>query len=394
MQEYSLDDGLLKAAKLIKGKLLTSAYSVIVKVAGGSSSGKTSKVSAKLMELFHGKAATFSIDDYYRGKSFKKEMAQKGIFLNWDQPEMIDLELLSADLKCLAMRLSIDKPIYNFKTGERIGCEKFYPAPVIIVDGLFVLDDSLVNHGDIKIFVDTGTHGRMMRRLFRDIERTNQKPKDILKYFAEVVEPMHEKYVLSTKKNADIIIRNEYNPVVEAQNSGLHEVQLKLWTRWTGDVIETPGVKFLEQKIQFDDYYNPKDRNLIETGEILRIRTEGTGKIIFTYKGPKEDCEFRKRPKFEFEIDEETKNMFFYFYGDIVKNITKVRDLYQYNNIIFSVDSVKSWENGAHRPLGRFIEIRSMASGAEIEDLNEIREDVKKLGLKIENGIKKSYFEM
>lgn len=392
MREYNLNEGIQKAEFLIKEKLLKLTNPVFVKVAGGSSSGKTSKVAAKLVELFHGKAVMLSMDDYYRDKSFKKEMAKKGFFLNWDQPEILELELLQKHLKDLEARLVINKPIYNFKTGEREGYEKFYPAPIIIIEGLFALDGSLLTEGDIKIFVDTGTHGRMLRRLFRDIERTNNRPKDILRYFAEIVEPMHEKYVLSTKKNADIIIKNEYNHVIEAKNSGLHEVQLKFWVEWEGEIINRPGVIFLEKKIQSDCYYNPKDRNLMETGEILRIRRENNDKIIFTYEGPKEKHKFRKRPKFEFEIDEETEKSFLAVCGDMVKAIRKVRDLYQYKNIVFSIDSVVSYENGVMRPLGKFVEIRLIEKEL---DFSDIKREIEMLGLKIyKYGITRSYFEM
>jgi predicted adenylyl cyclase CyaB len=139
-----------------------------------------------------------------------------------------------------------------------------------------------------------------------------------------------------------------------------------------------------------DTYYDPRDRNLIETGEILRIREEGDHKIL-TYKGPKIESKFRERPKFEFEIDTETERKFLSMYGDSVKVIKKERVLYQLDDMVFSVDSVSKIENDATTNLGKFIEIRSTSKGGKKPKIDEA---LAKLGLDINQGIKESYFEM
>ncbi|MDD3101718.1 MAG: class IV adenylate cyclase [Patescibacteria group bacterium] len=388
--EYDLEQGVGKLSSLINEKLSQQTNPVIVEIAGGSASGKTSAVAKKVKELFDDKALIFSMDDYYRGKKFMDKEAEKGNILNWDQPEALNLELLKEHLQKLEQGKSIQKPIYNFKEAESTGTEEVQPNKVVIVEGLFALNESIAPEGDIKAFVDIGTHGRILRRLLRDVERTGQKPIDILKYFSEVVEPMHEKHIQNTKKNADIIIKNEYSPKIEAQKSGLHEIQLKFSAEIDPEFLRKMGAERLGSTTQTDYYYNPKDRNLIETDEVLRIRDEGEYKIL-TYKGPRIESDFRERPKFEFEIDAETEKKFLSVYGDKIKTIKKERVLYQLGGVIFSVDSVAKIEDGKKINLGKFVEIRS--TDKETNE-KEIKETISKLGFSLDDSIKKSYFEM
>lgn len=388
--EYDLEPGITRLGKLVKEKLSGQKGPVIVQIAGGSASGKTSVVAARLKEMFGKEAMILSMDDYYRGKTFMEAEAKKGNILNWDQPEALNLALLKKNLSDLKNGRPTQKPIYSFKTSEPTGTEELQPRRVIIVEGLFALDEAVKSEGDVKAFVDIGTHGRILRRLLRDVERTGQKPSDILRYFSEVVEPMHEKYVQSTKKNADIIIRNEYSPRVEAERSGLHEVQLKFQATLDAETLRKAGAERLGTVTQVDTYYNPQDRNLVETGEILRIREE-SGHRILTYKGPKIEGKFRERPKFEFEIDEETEKKFLSIYGKSVKVIKKERTLYQLDGVVFSLDSVSKVEDGTTTELGKFVEIRSTSKDVNRHKLEEV---LSKLGLNIKQGIKISYFEM
>lgn len=385
--EYELKEGIDKLLELVKEKSSQKEGPIIVEIAGGSASGKTSAVAAQLKERLGDEAMVLSMDDYYRGKTFMENEEKRGNILNWDQPEALNLPLLKEHLQLLKEGKPIEKPIYDMKVSEPTGTERVEPKKIIIIEGLFALNEQIKEEGDVKAFVDIGTHGRIVRRLLRDIERTGQNPGDILKYFSEIVEPMHEKYVLSTKENADLIIKNEYSPKIEAERSGMHEIQVKVKKDIDEAFLRSVGAERLGTITQIDNYYNPKDRNLIETDEMLRIREEGDKRIL-TYKGPKQKSEFRKRPKFEFEIDKDTQEKFLSIYGDRIKKIIKERTLYQLEGIIFSVDKVIKEENGAKEDLGTFIEIRSPGKEINIENI------FSRLGLKKEEGIKKSYFEM
>ena len=388
--EFKLEEGIGKLVDSIREKMTQGKDNVVVEIAGGSASGKTSTVADMVKKVFGNEALILSADDYYRGKTFMDAEAKKGNVLNWDQPEALNLDLFRQHLAQLKSGEPIEKPIYDMKVSEPTSTVEVAPKKTIIVEGLFVLDEKLKDEGDIKVFVDTGIHGRIIRRLLRDIQRTGQKPADILKYFAQVVEPIHEKYIESTKKNADLIINNEYSPQIEAERSGLHEVQLKFRGILDLDMLRKLGAEKLSSTMQIDKYYDPKDRNLVQTGEILRIREEGKKKTL-TYKGPKIESQFRERPKFEFDIDADIEESFLDIYGDMQKIITKERTLYQFGGIVFSIDKVSKNEDGKDVDLGDFIEIRSTDKELDQEKIKSV---ITQLGLNIKEGIKESYFEM
>ncbi len=388
--EYKLEEGVGKLVDIIKEKMTQSKDNIVVEIAGGSASGKTSMVADMVKRVFGKDILMLSIDDYYYGKRFMDTEAKGGNVLNWDQPEALDLDLFKQHLAQLKSGELIEKPIYDMKTGESTSTEAVNPKKIIIVEGLFALDEKLKDQGDINVFVDIGTHGRIVRRLLRDVQRTGQKPADILKYFSQIVEPMHEKYIENTKKNADLIINNEYNPEVEAERSGLHEIQLKFRGALDVEKLRSLGVERLGSTAQVDKYYNPKDKDLVQSDEILRIREEGDRRIL-TYKGPKIESQFREKPKFEFEIDTDTEDAFLDIYGDMKKIITKERTLYQLDGIVFSIDKVLKNEDGKNVDLGEFVEIRSTDKESDPEKIKLV---IKKLGLNINEGIKESYFEM
>ena len=382
---YELEEGVEKLIEEIEEKMAQTEGTIIIEVAGGSASGKTSRVAEQVKEKFGDNAIIFSMDNYYRGGNYARENS-----LNFDQPEAIDIDLYKKHLQQLKEGESIPELKYDFGDNPPETIGELQPQKIIIVEGLFALHDDLEKIGDVKTFVDIGTHGRMIRRLLRDVVERGQKPDDIIEYFAEIVEPMHEKYIEDTKKNADFIISNEYKPEIEAERSGMHEVQMKFKGSINEEDLRKVGADPLSSTRQIDYYYNPRDRDLAETGEIVRIREEGEDTIL-TYKGPKNpESEFRERPKFEFKINKEIKDKFLPFYGDEIKVLKKSRTLYQLDGIVFSLDSVSKIENGETIELGNFIEIRT----TDKEAGEKIKKVVSKLGLKMEDGTKEAYVEM
>ena len=384
--EYPLEQGLEHVREIIRAKLTENFGNIVILVAGGSSSGKTSAVTEAIRNTFPNDTAILSSDDYYKGKKFMNSEAEKGNILNWDQPEALDLELLRSHLHALKKGHTIIKPQYSMAISEPVGMEEVSPQRVIISEGLFNLDETMQDEGDLRVFVNISRHGRIIRRLLRDIERTGDSPESIIRYFAEVVEPMHEKYIEPTKNNADIVINNDYSADIESVKCQTNEVQIKFpWSR-EDVILPQAGINKLNKTVQKDHYYTSNDRNLASTGEVVRIRETGE-RIFLTYKGPLLDSPYRKRPSLTFEINNATKELFLSLYGSLKQTITKESTAYSINGVRCSIDHVVKEENGTPRDLGSFLEIQS-------DDENQIEQVIHTLGLSSNAGVHASYTEM
>lgn len=389
-QEFPLKEGVETLIELVKEKCDQQEGSVVVLVAGGSASGKTSAVAAKVTEAFGDEAALISMDDYYRGWTYLQSEIAKGNEIHWDMPEAVHIEKIKEHLESLKQGKSINKPIFSFEKREPINEEEVVPKSVLVVEGLFALHEDVKDVGDILVFVDAGLHGRMMRRILRDIERAKEHPTDILRCFLQIVEPAHEEYIQNTKQFADIVIDNDYKAVNEADRSGLIEMQVKYQGEIDEDLLRTTEAVLIEESEQEDVYYAPKDRDLIKTGEMLRIRKEGETYRL-TYKGPRSGTHIQKRPRFEFEIDEEIRQLFVGCYGKEAKVVKKRRRTYELNGVRFSLDKVAVKERGEEKDLGSFVEIRSLYKNHTEQTVTEV---VKALGLESKETVNQTYFEM
>lgn len=373
---FKRDDGIEESIRRINEKL-SSKQHVVALIAGGSASGKTSTIANKIKEAFEKKSAgvvMISIDDYSKGTTFINEQNSKGHSINFDMPEYIDLDALSKDIGMLKEGKEIEKPVFSFKTGEQSSFEKVTTAGVILVEGLFTLTSKLKGTGDLNIFVDIGPHGRLIRRLMRDIGgRTEWDPRDVLYYNLATVEPMYKKYVEPTKANADIIIENNYNPYIEASRTNKKEVQVKFKLSTADENRIAKKAELLSSGVkQTDFYYRPKNSRTIREDELVRVRYDND-KIIFTYKGPKlENQSARVRYKLDILIDKETAEHVSEIYQENTC-IKKFRELYSFDGVIFSIDDVTKIEGTEESYLGKFMELRLTPSSKIEEDIENIR---------------------
>ena len=179
---------------------------LIIGIAGGTGSGKTTvarKVAAALPE---DSVAIIEHDSYYLDRQTLSY--EERCRLNYDHPDTLDNELLVEHLGTLRSGVAVEMPVYDFKTHLRQPKNRrVEPAPVIILEGILVFTDARIRRLlDMKLFVDTAADLRIMRRIRRDIEERGRDFSNIREQYYETVRPMHLKYVEPSKRWADLII--------------------------------------------------------------------------------------------------------------------------------------------------------------------------------------------
>ncbi|MFB6469363.1 uridine kinase [Cytobacillus sp. Hz8] len=179
---------------------------IVIGVAGGSGSGKTS-VTKAIYERFHGHSILMLEQDYYY-KDQSHLPFEERLKTNYDHPLAFDTDLLIDHLKRLLNYEKIQKPVYDYSIHTRSDkVIEVEPKDVIILEGILVLEDEgLRNLMDIKLFVDTDADLRIIRRLTRDIKERGRSMDSVIEQYVNVVRPMHNQFIEPTKRYADIII--------------------------------------------------------------------------------------------------------------------------------------------------------------------------------------------
>lgn len=187
---------------------------IIIGVAGGSGSGKTTVVQEIIRGLRDAEVIVIQHDSYYRDQShleFEERAA-----LNFDHPDALETELLVAHLQELLQGRPVQAPVYNFATHCREAATvTVYPRKVIIIEGILILSDpALRKMMDIKVFVDTDADIRFIRRLQRDVAERQRTVESVIQQYLATVKPMHEEFVEPSKRYAHVIIpEGGYNQV-------------------------------------------------------------------------------------------------------------------------------------------------------------------------------------
>ena len=181
--------------------------SVVIGIAGGTASGKTS-IAKKIVDAFDDTNSVVLIreDDYYKDQSHLT--MEERVKTNYDHPLAFDHDLLIEHIKDLIAGKTIMKPTYDFTVHNRSNkTEIVNPADVIIVEGLFVLEDAKLRELlDIKIFIDTDADIRFIRRLKRDVRDRGRPIESVCDQYMNTVRVMHEAFVEPSKRKADVII--------------------------------------------------------------------------------------------------------------------------------------------------------------------------------------------
>lgn len=179
---------------------------LIIGIAGGSGSGKTTVVKKIVESLPKESVAVISQDSYYKdnGHLTPEERSQ----INFDHPNSIEFDLLIEHLDQLRKGQDIEMPIYSYLTCARAKeTESLAPKKVIIVEGILILTNSqLRERFDIKTFVDAEADDRLMRIIQRDIQERGRNFMEVLTHYDTYVKPMHQQFIEPTKRFADIIV--------------------------------------------------------------------------------------------------------------------------------------------------------------------------------------------
>ena len=179
---------------------------LVIGIAGGTGSGKTTVTNAILDRLDKSRVNVIQHDSYYRDLSAHGGLTPDKV--NFDHPDSLETPLLIKHVRALKEGRTIDQPIYDFTTHRRMDSTlRIDPREIIIIDGILIfVDKELRELMDIRIFVDTDADERLIRRIRRDILERGRSIESVMNQYTQTVKPMHLEFVEPSKHWADVII--------------------------------------------------------------------------------------------------------------------------------------------------------------------------------------------
>lgn len=179
---------------------------LVIGIAGGTGSGKTTVTRNIIERLGSGKVAVLRHDEYYRDLSaFGQTPAAE---INFDHPDALESSLLIQHVRSLRRWAAIEQPLYDYASYHRKPeTRRIEPSRVVIVEGILIfVEKKLRELMDIKIFVDTDADERLLRRIRRDVIDRGRSIESVMQQYVSTVKPMHLEFVEPSKRWADVII--------------------------------------------------------------------------------------------------------------------------------------------------------------------------------------------
>lgn len=191
------------------GKVDTMNTPVIIAVAGGSASGKTTVVDKIIAGFDKKRVIVIKHDDYYKDQT--NLSMEERIKVNYDHPLSLDNDLMFKQILKLIKGETIIKPTYDFENHNRSQeTETISPTDIVILEGILIMEDERIRDlCDIKLFVEADDDLRFIRRLSRDIAERGRTLESVVTQYLTTVKPMHYEFVKPTKRYADVIIPND-----------------------------------------------------------------------------------------------------------------------------------------------------------------------------------------
>ena len=183
-----------------------AAGPVIIGVAGGTGSGKTTVANAILKHVGDGRMSVLFHDAYYRDfADLPKDILDRK---NFDHPDSLETELLIRHVKALKQGMVVEAPVYDFRVHRRAPeTRRVEPTRVVLVEGILIFaEPELRKLFDVKIFVDTDADVRLIRRIRRDIAERGRTLESVVEQYQSTVRPMHLEFVEPSKRYADLIV--------------------------------------------------------------------------------------------------------------------------------------------------------------------------------------------
>jgi uridine kinase len=179
---------------------------IVIGVAGGSGSGKTTVVQKIFGALDDARVSVIEHDRYYRDRNDLR--LEERAALNYDHPDSLETDLLVSHVNELRAGRSVEAPVYDFaRHARKADTETIIPRRALIVEGILIYTDpALRKLMDIKVFVDTDDDTRFIRRLQRDISERGRTVQSVIDQYLSTVKPMHLEFVEPSKRYADIIV--------------------------------------------------------------------------------------------------------------------------------------------------------------------------------------------
>jgi uridine kinase len=191
-----------------------SGHPVVIGVAGGSGSGKTTVVRRIVESMGDDQVVVLEHDRYYH--DHPELRLEERAALNYDHPDSLETELMVRHVKDLRSGRPVELPAYDFaRHARRHTTDPALPRSIIIVEGILIFADAPLRElMDVKVFVDTDDDARFIRRLKRDVAERGRTMESVIEQYLSTVKPMHLEFVEPSKRYADIIIpRGGHNTV-------------------------------------------------------------------------------------------------------------------------------------------------------------------------------------
>jgi uridine kinase len=193
-------------ARMYASEVPPAPKSLVIGVAGGSGSGKTTVVRRIVESIGDGQVVVLEHDRYYRDRNDLR--LEERAALNYDHPDSLETDLLVQHVEALRDGRSVDAPMYDFaRYARQSSTEPVAPRRAVIVEGILIYTDAALRRlMDVKVFVDTDDDTRFIRRLQRDLSERGRSVQSVIDQYLSTVKPMHLEFVEPSKRYADIII--------------------------------------------------------------------------------------------------------------------------------------------------------------------------------------------